>query len=185
MPFHRALLTLTAVCLTACAGGPTPLQPLERRLNLQRFMGDWFVIASIPIFLEKGAHNAVESYRLSAEGVIETTYTFRQNAFDGPLKTFRPKGFVRNPETNAEWGMQFVWPFRATYLIIYVNEDYSRTIIGVPSRRWVWLMSRTPKISEADYQQMLAAVRLAGYDETKVERIPHQWPEEPGAQSAK
>ncbi len=57
-------------------------------------MGDWYVIASIPTFIERGAHNAVESYRLAADGTIETTFTFRAGGFDGEPKRYTPRGFV-------------------------------------------------------------------------------------------
>ena len=97
--------------LTGCKTTPSlpSLRPVAS-VDLPRFMGDWYVIAHIPTFIEKGAYNAVESYRLSADGTIATTFTFNQDAFDGPLKTYQPKGFVRNTGSNAEWGMQFVWP---------------------------------------------------------------------------
>ena len=174
MRIHHLAALLLAALLAACAGGPPPLQAIDRRVDLERFMGDWYVVASIPIFLEEGAHDAVESYRLSPEGVIETTYTFRKGSFDAPLKTFTPKGFVENTQTNAEWGMQFVWPFRATYLVIYLDEAYQRTIIGVPSRRWVWLMSRTPDVPAEEYAAMLEAVAAAGYDPALLQKIPHR-----------
>ncbi|NIO39762.1 MAG: hypothetical protein GTO41_05925, partial [Burkholderiales bacterium] len=69
-------------------------------------MGDWYVIASIPTFIEKDAHNAVESYRLSKKGTIETTFSFESGGFGGKQKTFRPTGFVLDTQSNAVWGMQ-------------------------------------------------------------------------------
>src|SRR5690606_8585824 len=118
------------------------------------FMGDWFVIANIPTFLEKGAHNAVESYRLDSDGTIDTTYTFNKNSFDGPRKTYHPRGFVVDRESNAVWGMQFVWPIKADYRIVHLNDDYTQTIIGREARDYVWIMARTPVIPEADYSAL-------------------------------
>jgi apolipoprotein D and lipocalin family protein len=151
-------------------------------VELERFMGDWYVIGFIPVtipfFSEEGAHNGVESYRLTDDGVIETTYTFRKGSFDGPEKRMTPKGWVHNEETNAEWRMQFLWPFEAAYLIVYLDEDYRRTIIGVPSRKYVWIMSRDPELSDAHYQELLDYVARAGYDIEKVQRVPQRWPAE-------
>lgn len=163
-----------ALLLAACTAGPPPLQAIDRRVDLERFMGDWYVVASIPIFLEADAYDAVESYRLGPDGIIETTYTFRDGGFDGPLRRYTPNARVEDAATNAVWGMQFLWPFRATYLIVYLDEGYQRTIIGVPSRRWVWLMSRTPDLPPTDYARMVEAVTAAGYDASKLRRIPHR-----------
>ena len=89
------------------------LEPVEY-VDLERFMGDWYVIANIPTFIEKGAHNAIESYRLTDDGEIATTFRFRDGAFDGPLKVYRPTGFVSD-DNNAIWGMQFLWPIKAEF----------------------------------------------------------------------
>ena len=157
-----------------------PLEAMDRRVDLERFMGDWYVIGFIPItlpfFSEEGAHNGVESYRLTDAGVIETTYTFRDGAFDGPEKRFTPKGWVHDEETNAEWRMQFLWPFKAAYLILYLDQDYQNTIIGVPDRSHLWIMSRDPQVSEAAYQGMLDYAASLGYEIEKVRRVPQRWP---------
>jgi apolipoprotein D and lipocalin family protein len=121
--------------LTACTSAPT--LPVAEKVDLERFMGDWYVIANIPTAPEKGAHNAVESYRLDPDGTIATTFTFREGAFDGPQKVMRPRSFVRDRESNAVWGMQFVWPIKAEYLIAHVDADYTETIIARSRRDYV------------------------------------------------
>ena len=176
-----AFLCLAVVFGCASTSVP-PLEAMDRKVDLERFMGDWYVIGFIPVtlpfFSEKGAHNGVESYRLTEGGVIETTYTFRKGAFDGPEKRMTPKGWVYDGETNAEWRMQFLWPFEAAYLIVFLDEDYRRTIIGVPNRKHVWIMSRDPYVSDADYEELLEQVLRLGYDREKVERVPQRWPAE-------
>jgi len=136
-------------------------------------MGDWYVIANIPTFLEKDAYNAVESYRLDEKGVIQTTFRFNKGAATGPVKKYHPKGFVRDTQTNAVWGMQFIWPIKADYRIVYVSEDYSQTIIGRNKRDYVWIMARTPQIPEEAYAMLLKIVEAAGYDIGKVQRVSH------------
>lgn len=141
-------------------------------------MGDWYVIACIPTFIEKGAHNAIETYRLEEDGSIATTFTFRQGGFDGKKKIYRPKGFVRNPQTNAEWGMQFVWPFKADYRITWLDPDYRETVIGRNKRDHVWIMARTPEIDSDRYQRMVDHVRASGYDTSLLVKVPQQKVEE-------
>jgi len=166
------LITLTLM-LSACSS--TPAIPVAEQIDLDRFMGDWYVIANIPTSPEKGAHNAVESYRLDKAGSIATTFTFREGAFDGPEKVMRPRGFVRDRTSNAVWGMQFVWPIKAEYLIAYVDDDYTETIIARSRRDYVWIMARTPQISEADYARLTRKVADLGYDMAKLERVPQRW----------
>ena len=178
--FRLLVCVLSLVLLNACATHRVPpLEAMDREVDLERFMGDWYVIGFIPItlpfFSEEGAHNGVESYRLSDDGFIETTYTFRDGGSDGPKRRFTPKGWVHDHETNVEWRMQFLWPFRSAYRIVYLDEDYSQTIIGRQKRDFVWIMAREPNISDSDYEMLLGVVESLGYDMSKVERVPQQW----------
>lgn len=170
-----ALAPLLAV-LAACQGTRHPPMPTVERVDLARFMGDWYVIANIPTRIERGAHNAVENYRLDADGTIDTTFTFRKDGFDGPLKTYTPRGFVMDRDSNALWGMRFVWPIKADYRIIHLSPDYAETIIGRQKRDHVWIMARTPHIPEADYQRLLQVVEANGYETGRVQRVPQRWP---------
>ncbi|MGE3890909.1 MAG: lipocalin family protein [Steroidobacteraceae bacterium] len=148
---------------------------MAKQVDLPRFMGDWYVIANIPTFIEKGAHNAVESYRLDTDGSIDTTFTFRADAFDGKLKRHNPRGFVIEGTGNAQWGMRFIWPFKSDYRIMYLNADYTQTIIGREKRDYVWIMARSPSIADAEYQQLVALLHSEDYDVSKLQRVPQQW----------
>jgi apolipoprotein D and lipocalin family protein len=170
----RLVSLVLSLIIAGCAPAKPPL-PLAEKVDLRRFMGDWYVIANIPTFIEKGAHNAVESYRLNPDGSIATTFTFRADGFQGPLKRYEPTGFVLDENSNAVWGMQFVWPIKADYRIIYLNPDYSQTIIGREARDYVWIMARTPQISEADYKALLAFLVENGYDVNKLQKVPQRW----------
>jgi len=167
-----APLALLAGCATA-----KPPMPTVARVDLERFSGDWFVIAHIPASLEKNAYNAIESYRVAKDGTIETTYTFRDGGFDGERKRHTPRGFVRDTSTNATWGMQFVWPFKAEYLVIYLDEARGVTVIGRTARDYLWIMARKPEIPEEEYRLLVAFAAERGYDVTKVRRVPQRWPE--------
>ena len=159
--------------LVSCANYQ-PMQTVDY-VDLKRFMGDWYVIANIPTFIEEGAHNAVESYQLEEDGSIATTFTFRDGASDGEMKIYTPRGFIQDKRTNAVWDMQFIWPFKADYRVVYLSEDYKHTIIGRNKRDYVWIMARTPTVEEADYQSMLKVVEELGYDVRKVQRVPQRW----------
>ena len=171
----KSLASLLSIpALAACA---TNLEPIDTvaQVDLERFMGDWYVIASIPTAIEKNAYNAVENYALNSDGTVATTFTFRKGGFDGKEKIYRPKGFVRDTETNATWGMQFVWPFKAQYKIIYLNDDYSQTMIGRDKRDLVWIMARSPKMSDTDYLALTTMLVEQGYELTDLKKVPQQW----------
>ena len=163
-----------AVVLSACASRGPEMKTVEY-VDLERFMGSWYVIANIPTFLEKGAHNAVETYELDDDGSIKTTFTFLKDGFDGKQKEFNPRGFVVDETSNALWGMRFVWPIKADYRIVYLDDNYSQTIVGRQKRDFVWIMARTPTISDADFEMLMQRSAALGYDVSKIERVPQQW----------
>ena len=144
-------------------------------VDLERFMGPWYVIANIPTLLEKGAHNAVENYELNDDGTVATTFTFRKGDFDGKLKEYNAKGFELDTDSNARWGMLFVWPLKSDYRIVYLDDDYSKTVIGRQARDFVWIMARTPTIPDSEYQAIVDFVGDLGYDTSKIERVPQRW----------
>ena len=143
-------------------------------VDLDRFMGKWYVIANIPTFIEKDAHNATETYRLESDGTIATTFRFNKGGLDGPVKTYHPRGFIRDNQSNAVWGMQFVWPFKAEYLVIYLDENYSLTVIGRTKRDYVWIMAREPVIPDDKYSLILDFLQEQEYDISKVQKVPQQ-----------
>ena len=164
---------LMVLFVSAC-GSVKPLATVEY-VDLDRFMGDWYVIANIPTSIEKEAFNAVESYQLDKDGSIATSFSFNEGSFSGKEKLYNPRGFVRNSTTNAEWGMQFVWPVKADYRIIYLDDDYQLTVIGRNKRDYVWIMARNFSIEDDQYKAMVQLVADAGYDITKIRKVPQQW----------
>jgi apolipoprotein D and lipocalin family protein len=149
-----------------------PIHTVES-VDLKRFMGDWYVIASIPTFIEKDAYNALESYRLDTDGTIATTFTFNKGSLEGPLKTYTPRGYVKDPVSNAVWGMQFIWPFKAEYRIIHLTDDYGQTVIGRSKRDYVWIMARESSIPDEDYQRILVFLKNQGYGLEDLKKVPH------------
>jgi apolipoprotein D and lipocalin family protein len=171
------LLLATVVAVGGCAAQP-PL-PAVPQVDLPRFMGPWYVIANIPTFIEKDAHNAIESYQLAADGSIATTFTFNAGSDTGSPKAYHPNGRVVPGTGNAVWGMQFVWPIRAEYRIFYLDSDYTRVIIARTARDYLWIMARTPQIPEEELQRLIGLAVAAGYDAAKVQRVPQAAPRKP------
>jgi len=172
---RRGLLATLVAFLAACQAPQQRPLPSAAAVDLARFMGDWYVIAATPTFLDARAHDAVESYRSAADGGIETTYTFRDGGFDAPLKRFTARARVRDA-SNAVWAMRFVWPFDADYRIAYLSDDYGQTVIARERRDYAWIMARSPTLAPEDLRRLEKLLADAGYDTARLRRIPHQSP---------
>ena len=157
--------------LSACASTPPTIPPVAS-VDMPRFMGDWYVIAQIPTYIERKAYDSVESYRLDADGTIRTTFRYRNGSADAPVKTMEPVGRVVPGTNNAVWEMQFVWPIQAEYVIVDLAPDYSRTIVGRSKRDYVWLMSRQPSLPAPELAAAIQKIRELGYDTTKLRMVP-------------
>ena len=166
-------MTILASILSACATNQLAPIATVPRVNLPKFMGSWYVIAAIPTAIETESYNAVESYQLDKDGSIATTFTYNKGSLDGKLKTYNPRGFVIENSGNALWGMQFIWPIKAEYRIAYLNDDYTQTIIARNARDYVWIMARTPTITNAEYEKLTKLVVQYGYDLSKLRKVPH------------
>ncbi len=163
---------LSLPLIQGCSHQP-PVPPVDR-VDLDRFMGDWYVIAAIPTPFEKNIYNAVETYERAGERKVATTFRFNKGGFDGDRKTFNPTGFVQEDTNNAVWKMQFIWPLRLDYRVIALESDYSQTVIG-HRRKYAWIMARRPEIPEADYKELRQLLVQYDYPVEKLQRIPQRW----------
>jgi apolipoprotein D and lipocalin family protein len=170
---NASWLLVAGALLGGCASHPP--MPTVPSVDLDRFMGDWYVIASIPTIFEKDIYNAVETYERLGPNKIQTTFAFHKGGFDGERKEMRPVGFVEDDGSNALWGMQFIWPIKADYRIVYLDADYEQTIIGRQKRDYVWIMARKPTLTDDEYAALVAEVERLGYDIDELEKVPQRW----------
>jgi apolipoprotein D and lipocalin family protein len=153
-----------------------PIEPVGP-IDLSRFMGQWYVIASLPTRFEKDAYNAMETYTLQPDGNVYTTFRFRDGAFDSSVKTIHSTGYVKSGTGNGVWGVRIFWPLKAQYIVAYLKDDYSQTIVARDARDYAWIMARTPSISQADYNALLSRVVEFGYVRGAIRKVPQAWPE--------
>ena len=169
----KKLPLITLLFLFSCASKLPPLKKVEY-VDVPRFMGQWYVIASIPTFIEKGAHNAVETYTWNNKDKrIDVYFTFNKDSFEGKKKEYTQKAFVQDSSGN-EWRIQFFWPFKFPYLILDLDKDYTYTAIGVPNRNYVWIMAREKTLPEATYNEILRRLKDQQYDIGLIEKVPQK-----------
>lgn len=175
MPLPRLLLVLLlSGCAAVSARSDVPL-PTVPRVDLPRYMGDWHLIASIPLKAEEGGYNIKESYALNRDGSVAVR--FRKREANGELKTREFTGFPKPETGNAVWGMRIVWPFKADYRIVHLEPDYSVVLIGRNKRDHAWILARKPELPEPAYQRYKAQFAAMGYDVSKFVRFEQRWPE--------
>ena len=164
------MLTLFSACRTTA-----PTIKTADHVDLDRFMGDWYVIGNVPTFIEKGIWNAKETYKLNDDGTIATTFTFNEDGPDGEFKEYTPKGFVRSEKfpSNAVWGMQFIWPIKGEYVIMHVDEDYTETVIARSKRDYLWIMYRQPDMPEDRLNALIDMAVEEGYERKAIRIVPH------------
>lgn len=150
--------------------------PTVPNVDLQKFVGKWYVVAGRFSFLENGAHNPVEEYSWGEKpNSINVNFTFRKDAFDGKLKTIPQKATVFDTKNNSHWKIQLLWIFKADYLILALADDYSWTAVGVPGGRYVWIMAKDYNMSDETLNEIIAKLDAINYNTKDIERAPHKW----------
>ena len=104
-------------------------------LNLEKFMGRWYVISLIPNWIEENATNSFDEYTLNKDGSIDIYY---QAIKKGKTRTIRQKATVL--ENPAKWEIQFIKPwvpfFKAPYEVIMLDDDYNYMVVGYPNNEY-------------------------------------------------
>jgi apolipoprotein D and lipocalin family protein len=173
-PIRYFAAILIAAVLGGCSVMPPDDFPRADRVDLDRFVGTWFVIAHIPPDATRNAWNSVECYERTARDRIRTVFTYRDGGFDGEPERMEMTGFVQPDTNNAVWAMQPFWPLRLENTISYVSPGYRTTIVARSKRDWVWIMARTPSIDDQAYRELVTRVEALGYDPGRLRKVPQQ-----------
>lgn len=142
-------------------------------VDLERYMGNWYVIAEIPYFAERNCVDSVESYALRPDGDIDNTFSCRRKSFDAPMKRVTSaRAHVLDPTSNAAWRVRFFGVLSAQYRILELDPDYQWVLIGHPSRHYAWILARSRTLSDATYDEILRRARTHGFDPAQFSRVP-------------
>lgn len=165
MPILLSVLAAAAVALAAA-------KPLEvvPRVDIQRYLGTWYEIATIPQRFQKGCVGVTAQYSLRADGAIDVVNTCRKNTLDGKVSSIRGKAWIVDKTTNAKLKVRFFWPFAGAYWIIELDKDYQWAVVGHPDRTYYWILSRTPQMDPAVYDELIRRAAEKGYDTGKIKR---------------
>lgn len=140
------------------------------RVDLERYLGTWYEIATIPQRFQKDCVGVTATYTLRDDGTIEVLNKCRKKTLDGEIKTVKGKAWVVDKDTNAKLKVQFFWPFRGDYWIIQLDPDYQYAVVGHPGRKYLWVLCRTPQMDEPLYQELVQRIANVGYDPSLIKR---------------
>lgn len=137
------------------------------KVDVQRYMGKWYEIASFPQSFQKGCSCTVAEYELMDNGKVSVT-----NSCDakGKRKVAKGKAWVTEKSTNAKLKVSFFWPFSGKYWIIDLADDYSYAVVGHPNRDYLWILSRTPQMDAQTYRQITERAKAKGFDITRLQK---------------
>jgi apolipoprotein D and lipocalin family protein len=149
--------------------------PLEAvaKVDLQRYMGKWYEIASFPQRFQKGCHCTTAEYSISEKGHVVVVNRCNKDSVNGKETSIRGKAFVEEGSNNAKLKVQFFWPFKAKYWIIGLADDYSWAVVSHPNKKYLWILSRSPKMDEAIYNSIISRLREQGLDTGKLVKTVH------------
>ena len=168
----KAGLLAIIIAISGCTSMQQPMQTVPH-VDLPRYMGDWYVIANIPYFAEKGCVDSIESYALRPDGKIDNWFTCREKSFDAPMKRKATAvATVKDTTTNASWAVRFFKVISVKYLILDLDPNYQWVAVGHPSRNYGWIMSRSKSLPDQTYEQILKDLKDQGYDTSKFQKVP-------------
>ncbi len=163
----RNLLTWIASLLSIGAAAQNKTLETVERVDLKRYLGTWYEIASFPQSFQKGCSCTTAEYRQNDDGSIKVTNSCNK---DGKRKVRTAKAKVTDPATNAKLSVQFFWPFKGKYWIIDLDDAYSYAVVGHPSRKYLWILSRSKDMPQAQYEQIVQRIQAKCYDITQLHK---------------
>lgn len=139
-------------------------------VDLNKYAGKWYEIASYPQIFQKGCHCTTAEYTLSEKGYVIVENRCNKDSVNGKVSYIKGKAFVEEGSGNAKLKVQFFWPFRAKYWIIDLADDYSYAVVSHPNKKYLWILSRSPKMEEAVYLEILSRLKAKGFDLSKLQK---------------
>jgi len=157
------------ICLTKMTNANS--QPLQTVANvdLKKYAGKWFEIATYPQRFQKGCTCTTAEYTATDNGYIIVENRCNKGSVNGKKSYIKGKAFVEKNSGNAKLKVQFFWPFKGKYWIIDLADDYSYAVVSHPNKKYLWILSRTPKMDENTYQKIIKRLLIKGFDMAKLQ----------------
>jgi apolipoprotein D and lipocalin family protein len=174
-----ALATLVVPALLAQS--PKPVETVDN-VDLERYAGDWYEVARFPNrFQDQCAGDVRVTYRRRSDGRIDVINRCRKS--DGEIDVANGIARVVDQQTNAQLEVRFAPAFLSwlpmvwgDYWIIGLDADYQWAVVGDPSRKYLWILSRTPVLDSSAFSAAVERARTQGFDTARLERTENSTP---------
>lgn len=165
------LAILFAVTMTNAMPGARTEPTTVSYVDLERYAGKWYEIARYPNRFQRDcAADTSATYALRADGKLAVINECRSP--QGKIKRAAGTATVTDKKSNSKLKVTFFWPFYGKYWILECAPDYEYAVVGEPSRKYLWILSRKPQMEEALFQRLAERVADQGYDPAKLVRTP-------------
>lgn len=155
-------LLLAAQGLTMETTDNTPLRTVPS-VDLQRYAGRWFELARLPNRFQLNCdRDTSATYTLRPDGTITVVNQCRQA--DGQMKSVQGTAHTADAGNSARLKVTFFAPFSGDYWVIGLDPEYRWALVGEPGRKYLWLLSREPRMEEAEVLRILDTAAAQGYD---------------------
>lgn len=158
------------MALATIARGVDPPPVPVSEVDLKRFCGTWYEIAAFPTWFERGCVGSTLTCELTTDGNLRLITACHKETLDGPLHAHTGDAWVTDPATNAKLKVQFFWPLRAQLWVLDLDPRYRYAAVGRPNREHLWILSRTPRMSLADYDVITRHMQAMGFDTSRLTR---------------
>jgi apolipoprotein D and lipocalin family protein len=139
-------------------------------VELKKYLGKWYEIAHLPARFQEGCADTTATYTLSEDGSISVLNECRRN---GKVKQAKGKAKVVDKNSGAKLKVTFFWPFYGDYWIINLGKDYEYAVVGTPNRKYLWILSRTPRMDDNVFSQLIESAKSQGFDVNNLIKTSH------------
>ncbi len=168
MPIRSLFVSLAGLILGSCHASPeTPTN--VGSVDLEKYTGRWYEIASFPASFQKGCHCTTAEYQLTGKKYIRVINRCRRNAVDGKASGITGRAYPVKGSNNTKLKVQFFWPFRGDYHIIILAPDYSYAVVA-SGKNYLWILSRSATIPDSLYQELTDKLSVMGFDINRLQR---------------
>ena len=169
MTTRIATVSFVLLAFAGVSAASEPELTVVESVDLDRYLGTWYEVASYPAWFQKNCTAVTAEYSMRDDGLIKVVNSCRKGSLDGKLKQSTGRAKVVDSATNAKLKVSFFGPFWGDYWIIDLDPDYRWAVVGVPSRKYLWVLSRSPVMDRADYDGIISRLPEAGYDVSRLE----------------